>query len=252
MLADRENLLPGGKFEEAKGGKLAGWDFLDGPGVSIIQDTADEARRRGVGPHAGFPQGQRGRQLPPLQEGQPRAVAASITCRVWIKTKDAAPAGDIRVAVLAAGGRSLNFTNLGVKATQDWTEHHIVFNSMEFAEAQVYIGIWGGRGGTIWMDDADPAAVRRRQPPQARGVPRARHQRGRQDRVRRRARTSSSGSTPRWAACRGRGSTRSTTPSRRSAWPRGRGCSDGQRLQVSYYHTVVIYDEPGLGVPEER
>ena len=44
-LADTANLLPGGKVEEAKAGKLAGWDFMDGPGVSIVQDTATKHDR---------------------------------------------------------------------------------------------------------------------------------------------------------------------------------------------------------------
>ncbi len=44
-------------------------------------------------------------------------------------------------------------SNLGVKPTQDWTKHDIVFNSLEHDEVSFYCGAWGGKSGTIWFDD---------------------------------------------------------------------------------------------------
>ncbi|MEK7466962.1 MAG: hypothetical protein AAB074_06050 [Planctomycetota bacterium] len=70
---------------------------------------------------------------------------------VRVKTKDFR--GEPRVAVLA-GERSLNHANLGAKETQDWTEHHVVFNSLEAAEVGVYLGAWGADSGSLWWDDA--------------------------------------------------------------------------------------------------
>jgi len=61
--------------------------------------------------------------------------------------------GTAEVKVLA-GSRSLNFNSLGVKPDQDWTTHHVVFNSLEFSEANLYVGCWDGRTGSVWFDDA--------------------------------------------------------------------------------------------------
>ncbi len=58
--------------------------------------------------------------------------------------------------VKAAGtptGRQLQWRNLGVKPTQNWTEHHIVFNSLDNDSVTIYFGIWGEAKGTLqWKD----------------------------------------------------------------------------------------------------
>jgi hypothetical protein len=153
VLADTKNLLPDGSFEDFRGNKWTGWDFVDGPGVSTVQD---KTTKHGGAASLRMQDFAKGNEAANCRVSKRLALVPwrQYHLSIWIKTKDAAPAGDIRVAVLAPGSRNLNYTNLGVKATQDWTEHHIVFNSLENAEAQIYIGLWGGRGGTIWLDDA--------------------------------------------------------------------------------------------------
>ena len=64
----------------------------------------------------------------------------------WIKTQEFS--GDPHISVLA-GKQSLQHQNLGVKRTQDWTEHHVVFNSLENSEVNVYLGVWGGGKGKL-------------------------------------------------------------------------------------------------------
>ena len=60
--------------------------------------------------------------------------------------------GTPEVKVLA-GGHQLNFANLGVKATQDWSTHHAVFNSLTNTEVNVYFGCWDGQTGSFaWRD----------------------------------------------------------------------------------------------------
>ena len=56
--------------------------------------------------------------------------------------------GQPEVKVLA-GDRSLNWANLGVKPTQNWTEHHAVFNSLDNTEVRIYFGIWSNPGGQL-------------------------------------------------------------------------------------------------------
>lgn len=71
---------------------------------------------------------------------------------LWIRTKDFETPGQVRVQALA-GGRSLQMQDLGVKGTQDWTQHHVVFNTLDNTKVNFYVGVWRGRGGTMWVDD---------------------------------------------------------------------------------------------------
>jgi hypothetical protein len=70
---------------------------------------------------------------------------------VRIKTQDFQGTPEVKVL---ADGQALNFENLGVQPTQDWTTYHCVFNSLEHEEVGIYLGCWGGGDGTAWYDDA--------------------------------------------------------------------------------------------------
>ena len=73
---------------------------------------------------------------------------------VRVKTKDFHSQPEIKVLPENADGASLQWDNLGVKPTQDWTEHHVVFNSQRFTEASVFFGVWGAGTGSLWWKDA--------------------------------------------------------------------------------------------------
>ena len=131
--------------------------------------------------------------------------------RVRIKTRDFSAQPEIKA--LAADGHSLQWANLGVQPTQDWTEHHVVFNSLEHSEIGLYFGVWEAHTGDLWWDDAaiEETAflnlVRRDGAPlriQAAGA------------TSRRARTSSHSPTRSWAPSPGMASTPSTTRRRHS------------------------------------
>jgi hypothetical protein len=69
---------------------------------------------------------------------------------VKIRTQDFR--GEPQIAVLA-GNRALQYKHLGVARTQDWKQHHVVFNSLENKEVNIYFGVWGGGKGTLqWKD----------------------------------------------------------------------------------------------------
>jgi hypothetical protein len=70
---------------------------------------------------------------------------------VRVKTQDFR--GEPKIAVLA-GNRGLHHANLGVQPTQDWTEHHAVFNSLDSVEVGIYLGCWDGTTGTLAWKDA--------------------------------------------------------------------------------------------------
>jgi len=69
---------------------------------------------------------------------------------IRIRTKDFK--GTPRIVVLG-DGRLLNFNLQGVKPTQDWTEHHAVFNSLGSREVRVSFGCWDGETGEAAFAD---------------------------------------------------------------------------------------------------
>jgi hypothetical protein len=148
--ANGADLLGVGGFEQAEGGPpWTGWNFVDS---CVARDTAvkrsGEASARIEKFRAQESHGN-GRVVKKLSLVPHRQYRVD----VWIKTEGLSTPGDVRVAVLAPGGRSLNYTDLGVKATQDWREHHVLFNTLDASEVNFYVGIWGGREGRLWLDD---------------------------------------------------------------------------------------------------
>jgi len=72
---------------------------------------------------------------------------------VRIRTRGLA-GGTPEIKALAKDGKSLQWTNLGVKPDQEWTTHHVTFNSLGNDEINLYFGIWGEHRGDVWWDDA--------------------------------------------------------------------------------------------------
>ncbi len=69
---------------------------------------------------------------------------------VKIRTQDFKGQAEIKAL---GGGRSLQWEYLEPKPAQDWTEHHVVFNSLENDKVAVYFGMWGPVKGTFqWKD----------------------------------------------------------------------------------------------------
>jgi hypothetical protein len=91
------------------------------------------------------------------QGGNARAMQA-LTLRPFrcyhlsVRLKSRNFGGQAEVKLLA-GGQQLNPAYLHAKKTQDWTEHHVVFNSLDHTEVGLYLGAWGARGGELWWDD---------------------------------------------------------------------------------------------------
>ncbi|HEU4751539.1 MAG TPA: hypothetical protein VFU47_00440, partial [Armatimonadota bacterium] len=72
----------------------------------------------------------------------------------WAKTRGFETPGDFTVRLLLPGNkRSLTHLNLGLQADQDWKQHQVVFNSLDRPDVRLYLGVWGGRGGALWLDD---------------------------------------------------------------------------------------------------
>ncbi len=145
-----QNMIPG-DFEEFRGHLFSGWNFQDEPGQGTFVDRQIK--------HGG--QASLRIENPPGVRGN-RRVNKKLSVRpftqyhasVWIRTEGFESAADVRMFAIGEGGRVLSYNHLGVKRDQDWTEHHVVFNSLESREVLFYIGVWDGQGGRLWMDDA--------------------------------------------------------------------------------------------------
>lgn len=142
-----------GDFEEAKGDQIRGWGFQDNPGKASFVDTAvkHEGKQslRFENLATNNPPSGNGRISKKIKVDPWRQYHASI----WIKTEAFTSASETKVIAIDASGRTLVHSNLGVKPTQDWTLHHAVFNSLENEELTFYCGNWSGRTGKVWFDD---------------------------------------------------------------------------------------------------
>jgi len=153
VVADPPVELPNGDFERAQGHKFAGWDWQDNAGESIFADTlvvhggSVSCRMEGVG--AASPEHGHGR-LSKLIDVSPFRL---YHMQAWVRSEDFETPGGVRMFALAPDGRTLSYNDLSVKRTQDWTCHHVVFNSLGYDQVRLYIGVWGGRGGRLWWDD---------------------------------------------------------------------------------------------------
>jgi hypothetical protein len=141
-------------FEQAQGDKMAGWSFQDGIGQSTFADRtmvhggSQSLRMENIAkanPDYGNCRVQQLIQVRPWRQYH---------VSVWIKTESFDRAGNARIAILTEAGKSVSFSELGIKPAQDWSQHHLVFNSQENKQLRLYFGVWGGRNGKMWWDDA--------------------------------------------------------------------------------------------------
>ena len=148
---ERLAALPGA-FEDRDGDAFRGWRFQDDPGAGTFADTRV------------FHSGSCSLRVenPSGVRGVNRRVAKRLAVRpwhqyhaaVWIKTDAFETPETVRLFAIGGDpGRTLNHQNLGVKATQDWTRHHVIINSLAADEIMLYAGVWGAGGGRLWMDD---------------------------------------------------------------------------------------------------
>lgn len=231
------NLVPG-DFENHKGDSFDGWGFQDEPGNGTFADSST-AHGGKTSLRVQNPSGVTGnRRVNKRIKVRPWS---QFHASVWIKTQGFESAGETRMFAMSPSGRVLSHSFLGVKQDQGWTEHHAVFNSLESSEVLFYLGTWDCRGGKLWMDDVrlveEPFVNLVRRP----GCPltvkdesgNTTFEEGKDfDELR----DPKMGTVP-WA---GDYDDYHTPPSIRL--PAGSKIKDGQKLKVSYFHTVTIYD----------
>jgi len=161
---------------------------------------------------------------------------------VRVKTDTFRGAPEVKVL---SGNSALNYNFLGVKATQDWKVHHVVFNSLSNNEANLYLGCWDGRAGTLWWDDAKLEEIGLVNLVRRPGAPLSiRTDDGK-------ALTESTDFEPLQDPKMGNKPWNGSydiyhePPAIKTRLP------DGTRLRVSYYHAVTVHDDQAMICPSE-
>ncbi|RYD19414.1 MAG: hypothetical protein EOP88_19075 [Verrucomicrobiaceae bacterium] len=217
IIADPPVTLPGTTSR-------AGWDFVDD---AIVPDDGGLFSKE---------QKENARLCRKLKVSPFRQYHLSVRIRTA-----ALAGGQPEIKVLGTGGKSLQWTSLGVKPDQPWTVHDVTFNSLDSAEINIYFGVWGGHGGAIWwkdtaIEECGPVNLLRRK-----GTPlTVKTEAGRQ-------------------LAEGTDFERVTNPhTGTDPWPgaykpwhepwhepqflRMKSFADGEKLRVSYFHTHLIHD----------
>ena len=128
QVADPPVELRGADFRD-----LSQWNFHD---PDMIADN------EGIG--VTDPRGQNARIMQRVRVHRFRQYHISVE----VKTKGFS--GTPEVKVLAGKGQSLNYASLGVKATEGWARHDVVFNSLDNDEVSINLGCWDGQEGSLW------------------------------------------------------------------------------------------------------
>ncbi len=232
LVATNSALIVNGGFEKYDGNKLSGFDFHDQPGeVSFVDRQIKHSGQASLrlenftaNPHG------HGRVMQSVPVEPHRCYRVTI----WVKTEGLQPAGAFRVLVLA-DNRELAPREFNLPSTTDWRKVSMLLNSLSYDKIFLYAGLWGGKGGKVWLDDwtleeVGPVNVLRRP-----GTPvTVRSEEGSTTYVE--GKDYAPLQDPRLTPWRDDGE-----PLALKLVP-GSRIRDGERLRVSWYHSMIIND----------
>lgn len=151
LVPDPKSVLANGDLEETDGDRFLRYGFQDGPGTATFAD-------REVAHH-----GRVSCRMEDDRTGGNRRLIQGVSVRphagyrlsAWVKTRDLASPASFRLLALGAseGSRALTFFEGGIEPTQDWRPVEVVFNSLDETAVNLYVGLWGGGAGTLWIDE---------------------------------------------------------------------------------------------------
>ena len=151
LKQDNPTRLNNADFENANGNHFPGWTFQDDEGVTTFADheithsgkTSLRMENIGKNPDRHC----RIEQAIKLQPHRQYHIS------LWIKTENMSPA-DPEVKILTKDtGRQISWQTFHTDKTQDWKRYEIVFNSLENSDGLLYLGSWYGKDGKVWWDD---------------------------------------------------------------------------------------------------
>jgi len=152
LVADPPVNIANGGFEEFEGDRFKGYDLQDRPGQISFAD------------HETVKEGKTSLRFENFGELDFKYGHARIMQKVdvhpyryyrvtfWVKTDGLSPQNAFRMLVLA-DGRELSFYDPQVPRTTDWRKVTFPFNSLNYDRVKLYIGLWEGKAGRVWLDD---------------------------------------------------------------------------------------------------
>jgi hypothetical protein len=140
-----------GGFEDFSGNNFKGYNFHDQPGEVSFVDT--QVKHGGgaslrMEHFTANPYGH-GRVMQEVQLQPSRCYRLTL----WVKTEGLQPANVFRMMALAENDRELAPREFHLPSTTDWTKISMLFNSLDLEKVRLYAGVWGGKGGKFWLDD---------------------------------------------------------------------------------------------------
>jgi hypothetical protein len=150
LVPEKGAALSNGGLEEAKGHRFVGWGYQDDPGKKTFADTKTVKAGKTSCRMENFTAG----------ESHNARLTQKVKCRkwacyrlaAWVKTSELSPSGNFKLMAMGKAG-PLSFQEGELKPTEDWKRIDIVFNSQDNDEVTLYAGIWGGKSGTVWVDE---------------------------------------------------------------------------------------------------
>lgn len=221
-------------FENVTGNHFNGWAFQDDEGVTTFADHdvthggKTSLRMQDIGKNAG----QHCRIEQPIALQPHRQYRISF----WVKTQDLAGGVAPEVKLLTPeGGYQISFQTFHVEPTQDWKHYDLSFNSLDNSKGLLYLGSWGGKSGKFWWDDLQIEEIGLVNVLRRPGCPVT--VRGDDGTVYEEGRDFQNIVDPLlnpWQGYHDQPAIKLTPDSR---------IKDGQRLRVSYYHSIIVYED---------
>jgi len=149
--ADNPTQVLNGDFEDFEGNHFKKWGFQDDEGVTtfvdrkVVHGGTASLRMESVGKN----------KYRHCRISQPIKLQPYRQYRIsfWLKTEDLVPA-DPEIKILTPDAQNgISFQTFHAEKTQDWKHYDLVFNSMNNSDALLYAGSWYGKEGTMWWDD---------------------------------------------------------------------------------------------------
>lgn len=231
--ADNPTKVVNGDFEDTRENHFNGWTFQDDEGVTTFVDR--EVKHSGKSSLRMESIGKNEHRHCRLNQRVKLQPHRQYHISFWVKTENLTPA-DPEVKLLAPDSEtSISFETFRAEKTQDWKQYHLVFNSMGHSEALLYLGSWSGKEGKLWWDDLNVEEIGLVNVLRRSGCPVA--VRSENGTVYQEGRDYEKVVDPQLHPWR---SYHQPPPIQLI---KGTRIADGERLRVSYYHPIIVYED---------
>lgn len=233
LQADNPTRVVNADFEDFSENHFKNWAFQDDEGITsfVDQDIKHGGKASLRMENIGKNQHRHCRIMQKINLQPYRHYRVSF----WLKSENLSPA-DPEVKLLRTEGQgSISFQTVHVERTQDWKHYDIAFNSMDNANANFYLGSWYGKDGKMWWDDVSIEEIGLVNVLRRPGCPVA--VRSDNGMIYEEGRDYEKIIDPQlhpWVAYHDEPAIKLSANTR---------IKDGERLRVSYYHPVIVYED---------